>query len=74
MRSGVFFLPDMDNAVRGLLDQIPGGRIGVAVWHKGALTEFTATFFEQVAVLNAQPQPTAGVKVRIGRAQTDQPI
>lgn len=59
---GVFFLPDMDNAVRGLLDQIPGGRIGVAVWHKGALTEFTATFFEQVAVLNAQLQPTAGVR------------
>lgn len=65
---GVFFLPDMDNAVRGLLDQIPGGRIGVAVWHKGALAEFTATFFEQVAALNAQPQPTAGV-----RSASDEP-
>ena len=65
---GVFFLPDMDNAVRGLLDQIPGGRIGVAVWHDGALADFSATFFEEVATLSGQPQPTAGV-----RSASDEP-
>ena len=46
---GVFFLPDMDNTVRALLGVLrPGGRLGFAVWHDGALRDFAATYFAEV--------------------------
>lgn len=46
---GVFFLPDMDQAMSALFDQVrSGGRVGLTVWHHDAMSEFTETFFESV--------------------------
>lgn len=46
---GVFFLPDMDSAVRGLLRLVrPGGRIGVTAWRRGAMASFNKAYFEAV--------------------------
>ncbi|QUF03833.1 methyltransferase domain-containing protein [Actinosynnema pretiosum subsp. pretiosum] len=47
---GVFFLPDMDDAARGLVRLLrPGGRFVVAVWRSGALEEFGAVYRDVVA-------------------------
>ncbi|UPW09200.1 class I SAM-dependent methyltransferase [Gordonia terrae] len=55
---GVFFLPDMDAAVRDLLTLLrPGGRIAVAVWHDDALYDFTGAYFDEVARVTKTPPP-----------------
>ena len=47
---GIFFLPDMPGATRGLMDLIrPGGKIGVTVWRAGALQDFSRAYFDAVA-------------------------
>ncbi|WP_338836161.1 class I SAM-dependent methyltransferase [Gordonia polyisoprenivorans] len=55
---GVFFLPDMDDAVRKLLTLLrPGGRLAVAVWHDDALRDFTGAYFAEVARVKGDPPP-----------------
>ncbi|WP_238420209.1 class I SAM-dependent methyltransferase [Gordonia sp. 'Campus'] len=55
---GVFFLPDMDDAVRRLLTLLrPGGRIAVAVWHDDALYDFTGAYFTEIARVTKTPPP-----------------
>jgi SAM-dependent methyltransferase len=69
---GVFFLADMDSAVRGLLRLLrPGGRFGVAVWRRDALESFNAAFFESVGRYRgdggpAQRTPTGAAARRQG--------
>ena len=47
---GVFFLPHMDTAVARLVHQVrPGGRIGVAVWRKGAMEPYMRAYFRVLA-------------------------
>ncbi|WP_307190357.1 class I SAM-dependent methyltransferase [Gordonia desulfuricans] len=46
---GVFFLPEMDDAARGLLRLVrPGGKVGVSVWHADAMADFAAAYFATV--------------------------
>ncbi|MCP2096588.1 MULTISPECIES: class I SAM-dependent methyltransferase [Actinosynnema] len=53
---GVFFLPDMDDAVRGLVRLLrPGGRFAAAVWRAGALEEFGAAYRDVVARVKDGP-------------------
>ena len=55
---GVFFLPEMDDAVRKLLTVLrPGGRLAFAVWHDDALYDFTGAFFAEVARVKGEPPP-----------------
>ncbi|GGC72482.1 class I SAM-dependent methyltransferase [Hoyosella rhizosphaerae] len=42
---GVFFLPDMDAAVGGMVKRVrKGGRVGLTVWRRGAMEEFATVF------------------------------
>ncbi|WP_157083970.1 class I SAM-dependent methyltransferase [Millisia brevis] len=55
---GVFFLPEMDAAVRNLIDLLlPGGRLSLAVWHDDALYDFAGAYFARVARVTGEPTP-----------------
>lgn len=47
---GVFFLPHVDQSVNRLVRLVrPGGKIGVTVWRRGALTDFARAYTDVLA-------------------------
>jgi SAM-dependent methyltransferase len=68
---GVFFLPDMDSAVRGLLRMLrPGGRIGVTAWRRGAFQSLSAAYFDAVGHFRNDGGP--GQRTPVGAVAREQ--
>ncbi|MFC4605216.1 class I SAM-dependent methyltransferase [Rhodococcus kronopolitis] len=56
---GIFFLPDTDQSVNRLVRLLrPGGRIGVTVWRRGALTDFARAYADVLARHLTGPAPS----------------
>lgn len=73
---GVFFLPEMDDAVRRLLTLLrPGGRMGVSIWHTGSMREFSEAFFDSVTAIagptSHRGPRSAGAESPIARIDTE---
>lgn len=73
---GVFFLPDMDDAVDGLIARLkPGGRFAVTTWCEDSMAEAFEPFFAALGehcpdVLAAEKPPFSRNSERLSRADT----
>ena len=75
---GVFFLPNMDDAVRNVLSLLrPGGRMGASIWHADSLREFSEIYRASVAEVAGETShqgPRSGSRMPISHIDTEESV